>query len=84
MKKEEEKEKKLIVEYKGDNYTLYKNPGFDWLIAVYFSCIFIFRINFVHFYRCRCICMRFKLFDPHVHQTAKFIRNISSLPLYVK
>ena len=37
------------------NYTLYKNLGF-WL--VYFSYIFIFRINFVHFYRCRGICMR--------------------------
>ena len=37
------------------NYTLYKNRGF-WL--VYFSYIFIFRINFVHFYRCRGICMR--------------------------
>ena len=32
---------------------------FDWLIyPVYLSCIFIFRINFVHVYRCWSICMK--------------------------
>ena len=89
----------VYLRYFSYNYTLYKNPEF-WLVnsrcifrvfsylglisfIVTVAGVFAWWLNFVPsvpWYLRKCISLLY----PRVPQTAKFIRNISSLPLYVR